>query len=140
MDDDVSLLLGVIGFIIFGLPLALIMLLPTWFVLFSNWDGYLYWMPWSIAISRFIYAIAMILYPLVAITHRKVSYAYASVDYLVLAIWGMPVLKKSLILLVMTPLNGLELQRIFVTVIAIYLLSISASITTKKSEGKNSEL
>ena len=132
MSDGEELLVKIIIWIIIGLPLILIGLLPTWFILHGNWSSYLQWMPWSIMVSGYLYKLCIIVYPLIGIARVKGTYIIAGVYAALLGVWGMPLLKTSLIQLASIPLSGLELQRVVLTIIAINGLAISATLGLKK--------
>lgn len=138
MNDGEELLVKIIAWLILGVPIMLVALLPTWFVLQGDWNGYLYWVPWSIALSGYLYKLGIIVYPIIGLLKTKATYIFATAYMILLGVWGMPLLKKSLIHLVTTPLSGLELQRVILTIIIIKTLSLSSAVALKQTEGTES--
>ena len=136
MDDE--LLRGtliVLGF--FGLvAIILVGILPTWFVIQNNWISFVIWFDICILISRILYCIAIPLIFLTFFVKFNTAYASAFIEAIILAGWGVPVYKKSVLALAFTPLTGIELQRTLLTVIFIYGLTISF-VLAGKSGHKN---
>lgn len=138
MNDGEKLLTSIILWLVLGVPVIIISLLPTWFVLQGDWRGYLFWVPWSITVSGYFYKLGIIVYPILGVIKTKGTYLLATIYMVLLGIWGMPLLKKSVISLVTTPLIGIELQQTILTIIIITSLSITATLALKVNEGEDS--
>ena len=137
MDRETELIVSVILNAVVVTPLFFLVLLPTWFAITSNWSAYVYWIPIVLIISRWLYGLMIILSPLMALT--KVSYAHLlnTLRYILLAIWGMPVLTTALINLTTVQLSGINLQTTILQIIIIELLSISASNVSLREDKKD---
>ncbi|MHA1267907.1 MAG: hypothetical protein ACTSRS_21970 [Candidatus Helarchaeota archaeon] len=129
-DEEIKFVSGIIiGMVL--LPMILVSILPGWFAIFGDWGNYLYWMPISITVSRIVYFLTFIAYPIASIRYKKYSYLFALIYNVILAIWGLPILQDCLTKIVTTELEGLELQQTILRIIVIESFSIMASLTTK---------
>jgi len=129
-DEEIKFVSGIIVGIVL-LPMILVLILPSWFAIFGDWENYLYWMPISITVSRIVYFLTFIAYPIASVRYKKYSYLCVLMYNVILAIWGLPILQDCLTKIVTTELEGLELQQTILRIIVIESFSIMASLTTK---------
>jgi len=123
MDDE--LILGLAGLGVIALiALWLVGIVPTWMVIQGNWSAFPWWFIISIQISRVFAGLICPLFLLVTLT-GKLRYFTKGINAGVLAIWGYPVYRRSVMDLAFTELSGLPLQRAVLTVIIILALEIS---------------
>lgn len=113
-----------------GIMLGILLLVPslvligisyatTWFGMMGNWTEYVYWFWVSCYVSRVVYALAIPVLVGVAIYFEEWKYLFSIPPCIILAVWGIPILYESVLLLVTTPLTGLEFQQTILKIIII---------------------
>ena len=125
MDDD-SALFALLGLGIFALiALWLVGLIPVLFVIQGNWNGFPWWFTANIWLSRILLGFLIFpLYMLVTLT-GKLSYFTKGINAAILAIWGLPLYKKTVLNMAFTELSGLDLQRSVLIIVSIITMELS---------------
>ena len=134
MDENEKFIINAVINLILITPLSLISLLPTWFAIHGNWEAYLFWLPITIPLSRIACGLMIIVCPIMGVFAMKYSHLFNTLRFIMLAIWGLPLLRIALTNLVTLPLTGIELQTTIIQVIVIEGLAISASLTFLKTD------
>lgn len=135
MSDSDTMIFSLLGLGVFALiVLWLIGLVPTWLVIQGQWDSFPWWLSANIQVSRVLFALICPLYIFVAFT-GKITYFSKGIDAGILAIWGLPLYRKTIMKLAFDELLGLEFQRAVLIMIFILALEISVYNT----EGSSSD-
>jgi hypothetical protein len=131
----VSVLLVLVGFLVM-LPLIADILFIQ-----QNWEAYWFWYPILALLSRIVCvfcAIFCFIYPFV---NGEITMWIDGISFLLLAIWGIPLLVDALYALIFVPLSGIQLQRTILNfaLVEFWLVATTSSFrhySQKKEETK----
>jgi len=110
--------------------------LPSWFCMQGDWNGYLYWMPIAMFVSRLSYVLLVPINLITGIYYKNPGNIIKIPLMIVMAIWGIPVLQTALFNIASMELFGLELQRTILQIICIEGLAISIAIPSENKDKK----
>jgi hypothetical protein len=123
---------GIISLFTIVLVTLSLFMLPTYYILLQNWDGFIYWIPIIGFWARILYAICIPLYIALGLAKKKGGYMIAGI-YSILMVWGVPLLYGAYLSMATGQLTTmLDLSRAILTIIFIDAISLSISLMMKK--------
>ena len=136
MSDGEGVVIGLIGLGVFALiGIWLVGLVPTWMVIQGQWDSFPWWLTLNIQVSRVLFGLMCPLFILGTIT-GKLTYFSKGINCGILALWGLPLYRETIMKVAFTELAGLEFQR--AVLVLIFILALEISVTTPES-GSNDD-
>jgi uncharacterized membrane protein len=123
---------GVLSILMILLVTISLFMLPTYYILLQNWDGFIYWIPIIGFWARVLYVISIPLYVSLGLYRKKAGYVIAGL-YSILMIWGVPLLYGAYLSMATGQLTTmLDLSKAILTIMFIDAISISISLMMKK--------
>ena len=137
--SEIAILSGVVIFVVLLGFIAILPLATEIVFLQQNWDSYWFWTNLVLNISRILYMILALTAFLAPFWNGEITLWIDGISFILLGLFGIPILLTALRTLIFTPLNGLELQRAILNYTIIEFWTIATASSYRSSINKRKE-